>query len=302
MSSYGTLSFAKRHLLILTSLFLVAGAFVGPSGPAYASDASGLNQWARDGKLAFKVTAIHCGQKSFKSDDGFQTDTAQGVFCVVSITIKNIGTQAQTPDDSAQFLYDTEGRQYTADSSADIDLNTSSIWQFTSLNPGLSISGTLYYDVPAGTHIASLQVHDSSFSDGATINLEDASLGPWIRDKVIDGMLALNFVTEELDTTCVKGVSTFGLVPTSLLKAYGENGQLLLSVQLGKTSVGSDRNAKGKKVRTCNFATQIWIPLNQSKYTFKWSVSSDGKSVVSSAFMHKVQKDGFSMYSVLSVS
>lgn len=280
-------------------LILVAGMILGPTRLASASNAVGLNQWARDGSLAFKVTAIHCGQKSATSAGGFQTDTAQGIFCVLHITIKNIGNQAKTPYDSTQFLYDTQGRQYSADTSADVDLNPGPIWQFTNLNPGLSISGTLWYDVPAGTQIASLQVHDSEFSAGATISLESASLGAWKKDKVVDGMMALNFQTEELNSTCSRAVTHFGLTPSTVIKAYGSNGKLLAAAPLGKPYGGTDRNSKGQKVKTCNFATHIWIPLNQTKYIFEWSTGSYGKAVFSSALIHKIQRGGFSANATL---
>ena len=292
----------KFRTLAIVAIIFVAGFVLGPAQLASATNANGLNQWARDGSLAFKVTSINCGKKTVTSDGGFQTDKAQGIFCVLYITIKNIGKQAQTPFDSTQFLYDMQGRQYSADTSADIDLNAGPIWQFTNLNPGLTISGTLWYDVPVGTRIASLQVHDSAFSNGATISLLNATFGAWTKDKVVDGMLAINLQTEELDTTCSAGVGNYDLTASSVVKVYGGNGQLLVSAPLGPSSKSTDQNAKGKKVQTCNFFTHIWVPFNQSKYTFKWNNSSLGKSVLSSALIHRMQSKHQTLSVVFSTS
>ena len=126
------------------SFLIAVSVILVPVAVSAATNANGLNRWAIDGALAFRVNAIHCGQKSIASADGFDTETAQGMFCVLSITVKNIGSEAQIPDDSSQFLYDTQGRRFSSDSNADIYLNTGTIWQFNNLNPGLSISGNLY--------------------------------------------------------------------------------------------------------------------------------------------------------------
>src|SRR5260221_14747107 len=72
---------------------------INPSPP-------GLNQPADDGKFEFVVTALKCGQHYLVNDNQFENATAQGQFCVLSVSIKNIGSVAQTFDYSAQFLYD----------------------------------------------------------------------------------------------------------------------------------------------------------------------------------------------------
>jgi len=160
----------KNKISIVASLIVSLTLISSSMASALSWNVHNLS--ARDGKFKFTVTSISCGAKSYSSADGYMTDTAQGVFCRVGVTIKNIGRGSQMLDDSAQTLNSRSGVQYTADGSADIDLNSSGLWELKTLNPGLSISGFLFFDVPVKTRIASLTVHDSAYSGGATLNLK----------------------------------------------------------------------------------------------------------------------------------
>ena len=153
-------------VLMMTSSFSVANA----------TGKSGIHLSASDGKFKFTVTSISCGTKSYSSADGFETATAQGVFCKVAMTVKNTGKQQQMLDDSSQYLYGRGGTQFSASSQADLYLNSNNMWTLTSLNPGLSISGFIYFDVPRHTNIGWMVVHDSMFSNGATISLKSLKI------------------------------------------------------------------------------------------------------------------------------
>src|SRR3954451_16169273 len=85
-----------------------------------SSQAAGLNQAVRDGKFEFTVNGVDCSQTTLGTDP--ITTTAQGVFCVVSLNVSNIGNEAQLFDASSQKAFDAQGREFSADSGAGIYL------------------------------------------------------------------------------------------------------------------------------------------------------------------------------------
>lgn len=131
-----------------------------------------LNQPANDGKFQFTVTAIKCGQPSVSSPDGYQTKTAQGQYCTLSVTANNIGDQSQTLDSSSQYLYDSSNKKYSSDSEATIDIGPTDNTFFNPINPGNSVTGTIVFDVPKSVTPITAELHDSAFSGGVKVNLQ----------------------------------------------------------------------------------------------------------------------------------
>jgi hypothetical protein len=133
-----------------------------------------INQQANDGKFAFIVTSFTCGETQItQPDNSYQTSQAQGQFCLMNLTVKNIGTVAQNFDASSQYVYDSSGKQYSSSSDATITANTTSS-QFSvyeSVNPGVTVSGIVVFDVPKGTNPVYAILHDSGASNGVKVNL-----------------------------------------------------------------------------------------------------------------------------------
>lgn len=73
--------------------------------------------------------------------------TANGIYWVVSVTVKNIGTSPATIDDS-MFAITGGGATYNASSSADIDANSNDAFFLQQVNPGVTVSGVLVFDMP----------------------------------------------------------------------------------------------------------------------------------------------------------
>ena len=132
----------------------------------------GLNQAANDGKFAFTVTSIQCGQAQVGTNE-FTTDTAQGQFCLLNISVKNIGSESQSLGSSSQYLYDAQNHKYSADTSATIDNQPSGVSQtwYNDINPGNSVSGTIVFDIPKGVTPTTAELHDSAFSGGVKVKL-----------------------------------------------------------------------------------------------------------------------------------
>lgn len=133
------------------------------------TETPGLNQAVRDGKFEFTVTGVKCGVGRVGSS--LVGQQAQGQFCLISLTIKNIGNEAQAFADSVQKAYDAKGTEYSVDSSAALYANGESQVLFTEINPGNTVKGKLVFDIPKGTKLTELDLHDSIFSGGVRVAL-----------------------------------------------------------------------------------------------------------------------------------
>ena len=120
----------------------------------------------RDGKFEFTVTGV---KTATKVGDQYLGKEAQGQFLLYSVTVKNIGDKAQLFDASSQRLYDSEGKEYSADSEAGIYLGDAGNAFLKQINPGNSVKGQIVFDVPKGTEIVKLELHDSPFSGGVEV-------------------------------------------------------------------------------------------------------------------------------------
>ncbi|GAA0597989.1 DUF4352 domain-containing protein [Actinomadura livida] len=130
---------------------------------------NGIGREYRDGKFAFTVTKVRKGVK--KVGNEYVGDTAQGQFVFIHVTVKNIGDEARSFTHHNQTLIDTEDREFEADPEASMwsGQDTKSFLQ--QINPGNSVKGTLIYDVPRGTKLKAIELHDSMFSRGVTVPL-----------------------------------------------------------------------------------------------------------------------------------
>ncbi len=134
-----------------------------------AKKTAGLKDAVRDGKFEFIVTGVKCGVSRIGSD--LIGQKAQGQFCLIDVQVKNIGKEAQSFADSVQKAYDAKKVEYSADSGAAIYANEDSQVFFTEINPGNTVKGKLVFDVPKGTELTTLELHDSMFSGGVKVAL-----------------------------------------------------------------------------------------------------------------------------------
>jgi Domain of unknown function (DUF4352) len=141
----------------------------GDSSSADSAQAAGLNQPVRDGKFEFTVTNMDCSQNTLGTAP--VSTQATGTFCLVSVTVANIGDEAQTLDATSQVAFDAQNREYSTDIEAAFYLENGGDALFNQLNPGASVQGVLVFDVPAGTQLTSLELHDSMLSGGVTVKL-----------------------------------------------------------------------------------------------------------------------------------
>ncbi|MFT3662923.1 MAG: DUF4352 domain-containing protein [Gordonia sp. (in: high G+C Gram-positive bacteria)] len=129
-----------------------------------------LNTPVRDGKFEFTVTGVEAGL-SVVGDNPYLQEKAQGQFVVVTMTVKNISDEPQSFSPGDQKLKDSSGRTFETDSTAQIALGDSDIAVWDKINPGNTVTVKLVFDMPENARPASLELHDSLFSSGATVNL-----------------------------------------------------------------------------------------------------------------------------------
>lgn len=145
-----------------------ASAEASPTTEEAAEETPGLNTPVRDGKFEFTVSNVECGVPTI--GEAPISQDAQGQYCLISLTVTNIGDEAQIFSDSSQLAFDAGGREFSADSAAAIYLPDSNGF-LNQINPGNSVAGTIVFDVPPDAQLVSLELHDSPFSGGVTVKL-----------------------------------------------------------------------------------------------------------------------------------
>lgn len=136
--------------------------------PEESSD-PGIGQPAADGDFSFVVNGVDCSLTEIGTQ--YFSTTAQGQFCVVDLTITNIGDEAQSFFGDNAKLFNAQGQKFSADGEAAIYLQDSSSL-YEEINPGNTLTSKMVFDVPAGTAPTAIELHDSAFSGGVKVNLQ----------------------------------------------------------------------------------------------------------------------------------
>jgi Domain of unknown function (DUF4352) len=139
-----------------------------PAGRAGAAATPGIHDPARDGQFEFVVRSVRCGLRRVGPEPVRQAP--QGRFCLVAVSVANVGTDARHFDAGQQRLFGADGRRHSVDAGATAAGGGARLLH-SLINPGNRIEGTLVYDVPARTRPARLELHDSPLSRGVTVEL-----------------------------------------------------------------------------------------------------------------------------------
>lgn len=122
----------------------------------------------QDGKFEFTVTSVEPGVARVGSDVLGQD--AQGQYVLVHLTVTNIGDEAQYFDGSSQKAFDAQDREFSADTTAAVYLGDANSF-LNQINPGITVDGTVVFDVPADATLTAVTLHDSPFSGGVQVTL-----------------------------------------------------------------------------------------------------------------------------------
>lgn len=136
------------------------------------SSTAKIGEPARDGKFEFTVQSVECGKTSVGTNE-YLTKKAQGQFCLLKLTVKNIGDEKQSLFSSNQKLFNAAGQEYSADDTATMYASSddASTW-LNDINPGNSVSGVIVFDLPKDQTPIRAELHDSAFSGGVKVSLK----------------------------------------------------------------------------------------------------------------------------------
>ncbi|MEV3962966.1 DUF4352 domain-containing protein [Nocardia sp. NPDC050193] len=146
-----------------------ATSSAGPVEAAAESDAAAAGSAVRDGKFEFLVTEVETGLETVGTNPYLQKE-AQGQYVLIHTTVANIGDRPQSYFGTNQTLIDSQGRKFTNDSMAEINVNDSAIVS-ADINPGNKIEVVIAFDIPADAQPVAIEFHDAMFSGGAVVAL-----------------------------------------------------------------------------------------------------------------------------------
>ncbi|WP_433299268.1 DUF4352 domain-containing protein [Actinoplanes sp. CA-030573] len=146
----------------------------GTKGAERGVEDATLNRTGADGAFIVTVTGLRCGVSTVGA--GELRQRAKGQFCLVSVNVENAGREARLLDSGAQRALDVHGREYSLDDHAaailsERSLEDGSATLLDEVPAGATVSGVLPFDVPAGTRLSALLVHETAGSRGARIAL-----------------------------------------------------------------------------------------------------------------------------------
>ncbi|PWU48114.1 DUF4352 domain-containing protein [Micromonospora sp. S4605] len=131
-----------------------------------------IGQKVRGGDFEFTVHGVKCGIRSVGTE--FLNTQAQGQFCRVDMTVKNVTKSAHLfHADSTVTAHDATGREYSADGEAGIYGNDNAKGFLDEINPGNSVRAYVFFDVPKGTKLSKI-VFDAglfTFAEDAVVTL-----------------------------------------------------------------------------------------------------------------------------------
>ena len=131
--------------------------------------AAGIGDPVRDGKFEFVVKSVECGVKKVGAE--FLEEKAQGQFCLVSMTVENIGDESQFFDAGSQKGQTDTGATVDADGAASLVVPENENSFLEEINPGNSIEVVVVYDIAKDQKLTAVELYDSLFSGGVTVSL-----------------------------------------------------------------------------------------------------------------------------------
>lgn len=133
---------------------------------------AGIGQVAKDGAFAFVVKGVQCGPGAAAavSDSGFGETVPSGAQeCLVTMTVTNDKGTAQTFFTGNQYAYDAAGHKLSPDTTGSIFLSGAN--DNTQINPGVTITAIVPFQISTTDKITSVVLHDSMFSLGVRVNV-----------------------------------------------------------------------------------------------------------------------------------
>lgn len=153
---------------LVTVAVLAAGAY-GMSRDESPTAAPSAAASGAEGALNVTVTGTRCQVPSVGPND--LTQRAAGEFCLVDVVAKNTGAEPLLLDQGAQRALDAQGNAHPVSEAAWVFLNDGRPSLLDEIPAGGEVSGVLPFDVPRGTTLSTLELHESIASAGTSVPL-----------------------------------------------------------------------------------------------------------------------------------
>lgn len=167
---------------IIFVVMIVIGALSGNKGGSTKSGTTqttseapkmaSMNEAVQDGDLAFTVTSV---EKVKTLGNQYSKKTAQGMYYVIAMKIENKGKKTTTFDSSMAKVKDAEGREFerSIDGQTAKSMSEGKTDMFLQqIQPSLSVSGDLVFDLPEGMKSPTILLKGSMFNKGVEVKLE----------------------------------------------------------------------------------------------------------------------------------
>jgi hypothetical protein len=129
----------------------------------------GVGDVVQDGAIEFVVIEVSCGHETV--GQGIFTARARGQYCIVDVGLRNVGEVPALVRDVHQYVQATDGSRHAADSWATgLASGGAQLW-LNLVVPGQSVRGSLAFDLPDGTTVATVELHDAENSAGAVVTV-----------------------------------------------------------------------------------------------------------------------------------
>jgi hypothetical protein len=148
------------------------GPTAGPGAPAPGAGAAqgGLNQPVRSGNIEFVVTKVDCGHPDIPEAPAKLT--AKGQFCLVDMSLHNVGSSAEIYFDSYDKAISPTGETFGTNSTAGIYAGSGDHHiTVGNLEAGEKISGTTVFDIAKDATIARLELRGTDRSPPAVVTV-----------------------------------------------------------------------------------------------------------------------------------
>ena len=134
-----------------------------------AAKGPGLGDPVRDGKFEFVVSRVDCSRSTVVLEH--MKRTAAGKYCLISLSIRNIADRPHFFLGRVQKVSDAAGTEFSNDELAGLLANREKQTFLRKIAPGSKVSGKIVFDVPKGTTLTTVELHDSYLSGGVRVAL-----------------------------------------------------------------------------------------------------------------------------------
>jgi len=131
--------------------------------------AQGKQPSARDGSLSVTVNQVRCGVR--RIGQGLRARTARGQFCLIFLTVVNVGERRSALSFVGQRLVDDDGGRFGPDLRArTVVPGGEAVWR--QLDPGERTAGTIVFELPANARPVRLILNDAPSGGSSGMDLD----------------------------------------------------------------------------------------------------------------------------------